>query len=383
MKTHIWRKKDSNDMNRITFYPLGNADTCLIELDHSEMMLFDYADVSNKDDAEEKRINLETALRSTLEEYERDYIDVVAFSHLDDDHLHGASEFFYLEHAKKYQGEDRIKIQTLYVPAAAIIEVGSENEAAIIRAEARHRLRTGKGIRVFSRPEKLEEWLGEQGLSLKDRRHLITDAGQIVPEFSIEEHDVELFVHSPFASRQGDGSIIDRNIDALALQLTFRIGGTETKLFLSSDITHEAITDIVNISKYHGNENRLEWDIFNTPHHCSYRSLSSEKGKVKTVPVPEVKYLFEEMAANRAIIVSTSQPIPDDDSDQPPHRQSANYYKEVVSAVDGEFIVTMEHPNKSAPEPLVIVVDGFGATIRKVTASAGIRITGRSAPRAG
>ena len=87
--------------------------------------------------------------------------------------------FFYLEHASKYQDADRIKIRELWVPAAAIIEDGCKDEDRIIRAEARHRLRSGKGIRVFSRPDKLKDWLNDQGLTLESRAHLITDAGQL------------------------------------------------------------------------------------------------------------------------------------------------------------------------------------------------------------
>jgi hypothetical protein len=372
------------DMHKLTFFPLGNADTCLIELENSGILLFDYANVANSDDGEDKRIDLEEALRKKLEEIDRDCFDVVAFTHLDDDHIHGASEFFHLSHAKKYQGEGRVEIKTLYVPAAAIIEEGCENEARIIQAEARYRLREGEGIRVFSRPGQLEDWLDKQGLSLENRDHLITDAGQVIPKFSLERDGVEIFVHSPFASRLKDGSLIDRNTDALAVQVTFSKGGKQTKLFLSSDLTHEAFSDIVNITKYHGNEDRLEWDIFNTSHHCSYLSLSSEKGEHKTTPVPEVKWLLEEQARDRALIVSTSKPIPADDSDdQPPHRQAANYYKEVVASVDGEFLVTMEHPNKSGPEPLVIEIGSLGATVKKAIESATIRAVSSSAPRAG
>lgn len=371
-------------MNKITFYPLGNADTCLIQLVAGELLLFDYANVTDKNNGDDKIIDLGEALRNELDNSNRDYFDVVAFTHLDDDHIHGASEFFYLEHAQKYQGESRIKIHTLFVPAAAIIEEGCEGEAAILRAEARFRLRKGEGIRVFSRPAKLEEWLENQGLCLEDRKHLITDAGQLIPGFSLDDHGVEFFVHSPFASRLEDGTLVDRNIDALAIQATFNVNGILTRLFLSSDLTYEAFTDIVNITKYHHNDDRLRWNIFNTPHHCSYLSLSPEKGRDKTEPVPAVKWLYEEQLESGALIVSTSKPIPNDDSDnQPPHRQAANYYKDVVAAVDGEFVVTMEHPSKNLPKPVVIIIDGFGATLKKVTISAGTLITSRSAPRAG
>ena len=58
-----------------------------------------------------------------------------------------------------------IKIAKLWVPAAAIVDDQCEDEAKILQAEARHRLKSGKGIKVFSRPDMLKDWLGDQGLS--------------------------------------------------------------------------------------------------------------------------------------------------------------------------------------------------------------------------
>ena len=83
-------------------------------------------------------------------------------------------------------------------------------------------------------------------------------------------------------------------------------------------------------------------------------------------------------------MISTSKPIPPDDSDdQPPHRQAANYYKEQAQAQGGEYTVTMEHPKASAPEPLVIEITGMKAK-RKKDYSGGIAAAvTSSAPRAG
>jgi hypothetical protein len=62
-------------------------------------------------------------------------------------HCGGSGDFFWLEHALKYQGEGRIKIKELWVPAGAILEDGCEDSARIIRQEARYRLKMGSGIR--------------------------------------------------------------------------------------------------------------------------------------------------------------------------------------------------------------------------------------------
>ena len=370
-------------MPKLTFYPLENADCCLMELADGQRLLFDFADMRNPDDDDDLRIDLSAAVRDDLKAADRTSVNVLGFTHLDRDHINRSSEFFYLRHAKKYQSDDRIKFDTMWVPAAVIIEEACEDEAKIIQKEARWRLRKGDGIRVFSRPDKLKDWLEANDLTLEQRAHLITDAGQLIPGYSKDAEGVEFFVHSPFASRIDGGELLDRNTDSLVMQATFLAGGTETKLILAADTVHETLTQIVKVTKYKKREARLAWDICKLPHHCSYLSLSDDKGKDETVPVPEVKWLFEQ-GLRGGIIISTSKPIPTNDDDkQPPHRQAANYYRRRAREISGEFKVTMEHPSTRRPERLVINIDGSGATVRKALLAGGYVATGRPSPRAG
>ena len=370
-------------MHTVTMFPIGNADCCRIDLAGGQKILFDYANTRNADDPNDKRIDLEQELRTDLKATRRDSYDVVAFTHLDTDHFCGATEFFELRHAAKYQGKDRIKIEEMWVPAAAICEDRTDlaEEGRVIQAEARYRLKKGEGIRVFSRPRALEAWLRAQGLTLESRAHLITDAGQLVPGFSLSGQGVEFFVHSPFASRQDDGSLADRNSCSLVMQAVFEVLGRQTKLILAADTTHDAWTEIVRITKFHSRQERLEWDVFKLPHHCSYISLGPDKGKEKTEPVEAVRWLMEEQDQLGATLVSTSDPIPTEDTDQPPHRQAAKYYRDNPNG--GTFVVTMEHPKVSAPEPLVITIDHRKATIRKRAVAASVAVTSVAAPRAG
>jgi len=365
-------------MHKLNFYPLGNADTCLIELEKGKMLLFDYANVRDPENESDLRIDLATDLRNTLQAAKRDYLDVVAFTHGDDDHIHGATEFFYLDHAEKYQDDERIKIKELWVPAAMILEEGVEDECKILRAEARYRLKNGSGIRVFSRPEALADWLKENGTSLEARRHLITDAGQVVPAFTKQTDGVEVFAHSPFA-KHCDGETIDRNTASLVMQLTF---DTETKILMTADTAYDVWQDIVQITKFHKNEARLAWDVYKLPHHCSYKSLAADKGKEKTVPVDDVQWLLNQ-AQKGAIIVCPSDPIPGEDTVQPPHMQAYNCYKDYVAKVSGQIIVTMEHPSKSKPDKLVIEIDVLGARLVKRWSAPAAIVTSKPAPRAG
>jgi hypothetical protein len=377
-------------MPKLTFFPLGNADSCLIDLANGRKLLLDYADERNPDDDEDECIDLPKALRDDLKAAKRDDYDVVGITHLDDDHTRKADKFFYLDHAKTYQEGERIKIGTLWVPAAVITESKNNLEpgAKALQAEARYRLKKGYGIRVFSRPAALRGWLEKNDLTLESRKDFITDAGQLIPGFTLDKDGAEFFVHSPFAWRQDEKTVIDRNRDSLVVQLTLRVDGVLTRTILGSDVDYDALTAIVKTTRAHKRDERLQWDIFKLPHHCSYKTLGPDRGHDETKPVAEVAWLFEEQMQQGGIIVSTSKPIPikgseEDKSDQPPHRQAAAYYRRIVKDKSGQFIVTMEHPRESAPKPLVIEIDRWKASVKREQMVGAAALTAVSAPRAG
>lgn len=372
-------------MVTITFYPLGNADTFRFDLADGRKMLFDLADRRNSNDQLDRRCDVLQMLRDDLTACKRDYFDVVAFTHGDDDHICGASDFFHLEHAGKYQGSDRIKISELWVPSAMLTETNLEGNAAALRAEARYRLKKGTGIRVFSRPGLLKNWLENQGVSLQTclDRGLIVDAGEFVPGFV--EGPVSFFVHSPFAVRSEDG-LEDRNGCCLIFQVTVSEGGRDTRILLGADGYDEVWNDIVRVTRTKGNAERLQWDVAKIPHHCSGFALGPDCGppNSETKPGPNIEWLWSQ-GAERAILISTSDPIPAQPlpQNQPPHPQAARFYRRRASELGGLFKVTMEHPTALHPEPLVITIDACGPSVKTPQSSGVPYITNRPAPRAG
>jgi len=352
----------------ITFYPVGNADTFVIGLADGEQIIFDYADRRNRDDKNDKRCDLPAELRKRLGS-KKDY-QVAAFTHLDEDHCDGMTDFFFLRHDKKFQGKtstghERIKFDEMWVPAAVLIEsFDKEQESRDIQNEAWYRLKEDDGILVFSAPDALKEAIKKKGIDYDKVRHRIIDAGKTIPTFTETGHGVEFWVHSPHAHHQNDAGEVNRNDHGLVLLARFVVDGIETKVQLFADVDHQVIADIVAVTKKKKNEDKLEWDVFKVSHHCSYTSFGPEKGKAKTTPVDEVKWLFEDQGHEDCIIVSASEPIPADDSvDDPPHRQAAKYYEEVAEDRAGVFVVTMEHPSKDAPAPLVVEITSSGAAI--------------------
>src|SRR5512134_1850507 len=103
-------------MHQVVIYPVGNGDTCQIILENGRRLLFDYRHIKKSEDGEGPEINLKARLAEELKKAKRQSFDVVAFTHGDKDHIENSTEFFELRHAEKYQGDDRIKIDELWVP---------------------------------------------------------------------------------------------------------------------------------------------------------------------------------------------------------------------------------------------------------------------------
>lgn len=370
-------------MHKLSFFPLGNADTTLISLENSKEFLFDFANVANPDDSADKRAKVDAELRDYMKSRGKDTFEIVGFTHGDGDHTKGSDQFFHFDRFPSLQGTGRFKIKELWVPAGMIVEKNAEDDARLLRQEARYRLRQGYGIRVFSRPQQLADWFASEGISIESRAHLITDAGQIAPAPTLESDGVEFFAHSPFGHRQDEETVIDRNKNCLAFQARFSVNGAVTDLLMLSDVEWESLTAIINITRTHHNDERLHWDVCKIPHHCSAFSLNAEKGETKTTPTDSIDWLYGNRG-NGAIFICSSDVIPAGETTQPPHFQAANYYKQKIDEVVlGKWLVTMSQPSASNPKKIEIEIGSHGAKHLLRTAVGGAAMTGRSGPRVG
>ena len=187
-------------MHQLKFYPVGNGDTAQIVLNNGKRILLDYRHHKAAEDDKAPYIDLKTTLKRELTSEGEDSFDVVAFTHADKDHIEGSTDFFFLEHAEKYQGAGRIKIKELWVPAAMVVEKAKleeqSDEFVILRKEARHRLKEGKGIKIFSRPPELVDYMNDNDIPYREEQFV--DAGEVVSTFSLDTDGIEFFCHSPY-----------------------------------------------------------------------------------------------------------------------------------------------------------------------------------------
>lgn len=380
-------------MHKIKFYPVGNGDTAQIILDNKKRILLDYRHQSSGERENTAVIDLANSLKDELKSENIDFFDVVAFTHLDKDHIQGSTDFFELRYAEKYKGKDRIKIKELWVPAALILESASIDEQSdefiILRQEARYRLKEGFGIKVFSKPDELITWMDENDVQMRDE--LFVDAGQLVSTFSLDEDQVEFFCHSPFIKHcdENESKKEIRNRTALIFNVRFKYSNYLYDFLAVGDSEYDVLDDIVSISKYHNNEDRLKWNLFNLPHHCSYKALApdGEKGEKTTVPSDGVKELLLSGQEN-AYMISSSHKIGSNNEAyeqiQPPHVQARNCYVKHLEEVNGrKLLVTMEESKVANPKPIEIEISSSGLRYSKALLAATVSTAASKPVRAG
>lgn len=94
------------------------------------------------------------------------------------------------------------------------------------------------------------------------------------------------------------------------------------------------------------------------------------------------------MGKSDAYVVSCSRPVPDSkdayEQIQPPHIQARKAYEKYLKDIKGrKFLVTMEEPNATNPEPLTFEITNGGVSWARAAAIGAPAIIASRPPRAG
>ena len=122
----------------------------------------------------------------------------------------------------------------------------------------------------------------------------------------------------------------------------------------------------------------LSYDVNQTPHHCSWRSLSydswSDLGEDAEVCDAARNALSQ--GRDGALIIASSKPIKNDDND-PPCIRAKREYEDIAEDFDGEFKCVGEHPSEKKPDVLEVEINRHGPKLKiKMMAAATVLGTG-------
>jgi hypothetical protein len=353
--------------NFITFYPVKNGDTTLIKFDDGTTIQSD-CKIRKNLDSNEVDVKKEL-LKSIKKKKGNPTLDVFMLTHADQDHCLGFKDNYYTGDPKNYatknQNNDEIIIGELWV-TSMIFSSEQCDDAHTIRNEANRR----KRLYQSNSPDRLKEGnrlviVGYDGKeSLEKVPHFYP--GDIVDFFNGKtQHTIEAFVHAPFKDDLITAKAEKtRNSASIVLQFRFFKDADKqtfvSRIILGGDSDHYIWEKILEKSKIHDNEHALYWDLFLSPHHCSWSYFNDVP--YSSSPTPKSYSLeFLDYRKSGAKLIASSKEILDN-NDNPPHYKAKEQYVKKVG--ESNFLSTAIYPEKDKPLPMEFEITEKGLVLQ-------------------
>lgn len=386
----------------VTFFPVGNGDMTLIRLadNATSTLLIDARIRVAADDPKDQTRDVAVDLRERLQcdAKGRPYVDAFLLSHPDQDHCGGLRTHFHLGPLDEYPDDEKPNAEKKIV----IREIWSSplifrrhckdhplcEDARAFNTEAKRRVKVNRqknfavdaGDRILIMGEDKDGKTADLGPILVKTGDTFTGVNRgardwlsstlLAPKLQQSDEDEEL---------------VSKNHSSVIVSLAIAApGNTDACRFLTGGDAEVAIWERL-WARHKGNPSALQYDLLQTPHHCSWHTLShdswSEKGRDAKVS-DDARYALSQ-AKFGAVVVASCAPIHDDDCD-PPCIRAKEEYESIVNAdsVKGVFYCTDEYPKEDAPEPLEFEIKRGGLS-KRLRASATTIIASSAAPRAG
>lgn len=352
----------------------------LIRLDNGQIILVDI-NIRLAADDDDDTPDVASDLRERLERDDdgRLYVDAFLLSHPDQDHVNGLRNHFHLGPPDDWsQEEDKILIREMWSSPVVFRRASVENplceDAKAWAAEARRRVErfreddfdTEEGDRILIMGEDIDG-------KTDDILDIVIKLESTVSECNrINVGAFEARLLGPLSADEDEGEQeLTKNDSSVILRFSIRGGGMSDQCrFLTGGDAGVAIWN--RLWKRHGKD-RIDWltyDILETPHHCSWRSLSfdswTDLGEQAKVDEDARSALSQ--IRKGAVVVSSSKPIEKDD-DNPPHERAKREYIDIVDDDLERFYCTDEYWTKEN-YALEFEVKASGITRKVAQASA-------------
>lgn len=284
----------------------------------------------------------------------RPYLSAFAITHPDKDHIQGFEELL-----------SRVTVGELWFSPRIFREHDDDpaslgDDAKAFRKEAHRRVTAtitaggdpgaGNRVRLIGYDTLLQE---EHYRGFPKKFFCV--AGDVVRMLDGQDLTGEFraFIHGPF--KQGtDEDVGDRNDTSVAMQIVLGDDPSVGGVLLFGDHKYPMIRKIFDVTKFHDNEQNLQWQVFLAPHHCS-KSVMYQTEDDKLVLKQDILDDFENFQVGAGYVVASANCIPTSnrDGDNPPHAIAKSRYAEIAA---GGFVCT--HDDGGHAEPLKFSVNG-------------------------
>lgn len=340
----------------IYFWPVGTGDSTTFVVRPNEIVF--QVDLRHSQKSEDEETDCAPII-DYLEEHlpkvdGKPYLSAFAITHPDKDHIQGFEELL-----------KRVMVGELWFSPRIFREHDDDKDslgadAKAFREEAHRRVTAtvkaggdpgaGDRVRVVGWDELLEEehykGLPMQFFSVPGDVVETLDGDDLTGQFRV-------FIHGPF--KQGsDEDVGDRNDTSLAMQVVYGDDPSAGGVLLFGDHKYPMLRKIFDVTKNHGNEENMKWQVLLAPHHCS-RSVMYQTEEDKLVLKQDILDDLEAYQVGKGYVVASANCIPQSNAhgDNPPHADAKSRYQELAS---GGFLCT--HDDGGHAEPLKFTVNG-------------------------
>lgn len=366
---------------KIIFYPVDNGNMILLKLEDKTTILVDiHVRKKASDDNEENFYDVMSHLKENLEKDSQDRycVDTFVLTHLDEDHIRGLQDNFYLGDIDQYNDKEKIIIKETWCSErfwkreTESITLSDDAKAYNKEMKRRANLHKDKGEQIQKE--------GNRAIIIGDDEddegynNIIHKVGQSTSKVNNQtKSNFKINILGPLEQQRNEDkeNFEAKNRASVILQIEITVNGYVNKILLTGD----AEVDAWEYMREKYNNGFLEYDVLCVPHHCSMGSLGRKNNEDK-YDISDDALDALSQAKEGAIIISSSKEILNDDKN-PPHYDAKQEYLKIVDSKD-DFICTEEHPDSKNVEPIIIEFTASG-TQKKSGVSMGKVSTASSA----
>ena len=379
---------------KITFFPVGNGDMTLIKLDDEAgtTVLIDCNIRKGADDEEDEEMrDVGADLRDRLNRDSdgRPYVDAFLLGHPDKDHCRGMRKHFHLGSLKTYSddkkadSEKQIVIREMWSSPIVFRRASKEHvlckDAVAFNTEAKRRVKANRDTKFAVGDGDRILVLGEdEDGKTDDLDPILIKVDEVISKINGTETPgfaATLLAPLPGADEELEEELTKNNSSViLNIELSADESGDTKVRFLSGGDAEVGIWELL-WDKHKDDPSALEYDMLQTPHHCSWHSLSHEswsESEGGAEVSSDARSALSQIRTGGKIVASSCL-IKDDDND-PPCWGAKLEYEEIAENAGGSFHCTGEYPKEDEVAPMEFEVSESGfelqATKKKAKASA-------------
>jgi len=372
---------------KITYFPVDNGDMTLIETDSGKFILID-TNIRNGDDHPDVLEMLRDRLPTDSDD--RKFVHLFVWSHPDEDHCRGIKEHFHLGKSEDYDEEKGLIFINEIWSSPMVYRRASKNlafseDAKALKKEVKRRISRFEEVESMKNGEYVQIVCEDEDGKTDGVCDIVLDLDSTTSYINGETDssiEARILGPSPKADLDEDEDKYSKNKSSVIINYRLDADGVKGKAQFLTGGDAEVVCWEALIKRMEDADtvSHLNYDILQAPHHCSWHAMSHESqskakedDRIAELSGKALKALGQ--ASQKAIIVSSSKEIEDDEND-PPSYAAQEEYEKIVDDVDGSFKCVADNIKDDEQHPLEIEIGGHSGPKIKTLATLSISTSG-------